>query len=187
MNAGKTMARIGLAQTFTYEDYLTFPCDRNRYELLEGDLLVTPAPSPLHQRVSKRLQRQLEAYFETRALGEVFAAPIDVILTSHDVFQPDLVVARPDQISDRGIEGPPLLLVEILSPSTRDQDQRLKARRYGKLGVPHYWLVDPDLLRLECYQEEAGSYRLVAEGEGSVSVVHPAFPGLTIHLGNLTA
>jgi Uma2 family endonuclease len=75
-----------------YQDYLACPEDGKRHELLDGDLLVTPAPSPLHQRVSKQLQRALEAYFEARELGEVFNAPIDVILTPHDVFEPDLVV-----------------------------------------------------------------------------------------------
>lgn len=84
------------------------PPDGKRYEILEGELYVTPAPSPLHQRASKRLQRQLEAYFEGRSLGEVFNAPIDVILTPHDVFQPGLVVVtESSQISQRGIEGAP--------------------------------------------------------------------------------
>jgi len=102
-----------------YDDLATAPEDGNRYELLDGDLFVTPAPSPQHQRASKRLQRQLEHYFEERGLGEVFNAPLDVILTRRDVVEPDLVVvADAQQISARGIEGAPMLVVEILSPST---------------------------------------------------------------------
>lgn len=174
---------IGLKQTLDYGDYAAIPSDGRRYELLEGELYVTPAPSPLHQRVSKRLQRQLEAYFEGRLLGEVFNAPIDVILTPHDVFQPDLVVVtQSSQISQRGIEGPPLLVVEILSPSTRVQDRGAKARRYAQLGIPHYWLVDPEIPRIECYRADSERYVLLLESEGQASTPHPDFAGLTIEL-----
>lgn len=176
----------GLKQKLDYEDYARIPPDHNRYELLEGDLYVTPAPSPLHQRVSKRLQRRLEAYFEARGLGEVFNAPIDVILTNQDVVQPDLVVVTNSaQISARGIEGPPTLVVEILSPSTRDHDRTAKARRYSALGVPHYWLIDPEGSRVECYRAQAGVYALVIEGHGDGSVAHPDWPGLVLPLPEL--
>ena len=177
---------IGLKQVLDYEDYARIPPDGNRYELLEGDLHVTPAPSPLHQWVSKRLQRQLEAYFEARGLGRVFNAPIDVILTPRDVVQPDLVlVTNPAQVSARGIEGAPTLVVEILSPTTLTYDRATKSRRYAALGVPHLWLVDPDGRRLECYRLENEVYRPVLEAEGDRVVEHPDWPGLTIRLGDL--
>ena len=177
---------IGLKQKLDYSDYAGIPPDRNRYEILEGHLYVTPAPSPLHQRVSKRLQRRLEAYFEGHSLGEGFNAPIDLILTPHDVVQPDLVVVtNPAQVSQRGIEGSPTLVVEILSPSTRDHDRTVKALRYAALGIPHYWLVDPDGSRVECYRAEQGAYTLVIEGRGEASLSHPDWPGLTLALGDL--
>jgi len=98
----------GLKRKLEYRDYARLPSDGKYYEILDGRLYVTPAPSPLHQRVSKRLQRKLEDYFEARGLGEVFNAPIDMILGRHDIAQPDLlVVANPGQISRRGIEGAP--------------------------------------------------------------------------------
>ncbi len=84
--------RSELKRKLDYSDLLVSPDDGKRYQLVRGDLYVTPSPSPVHQRISKRLQRQLEAYFETRSLGEVFNAPIDLILTEQDVFVPDLVV-----------------------------------------------------------------------------------------------
>src|SRR5262249_62424636 len=85
---GDVMA-IGIKRILDYEDYAAIPPDGRRWELLQGDVHVTPAPSPRHQWSSKKLQRQLEDYFEARALGQVFNAPIDVILTAHDVVQPD--------------------------------------------------------------------------------------------------
>ena len=176
----------GIKQKLDYDDYAGIPPDRNRYEIIEGELYVTPAPSPLHQRVSKRLQRQLEAYFEGRELGEVFDAPIDLILTHHDVVQPDLVVvAEPRQVSARGIEGAPLLVVEVLLPSTRTQDRTVKARRYAALGTPHYWIVDPDARRIECYRAESGAYAATLEVEGNATLAPSDWPGLTIALSDL--
>lgn len=177
---------IGLKQKLDYSDYAAIPDDGCRYEMVDGDLLVTPAPSPLHQRVSKRLQRCLEAYFEGRGLGEVFDAPIDVILTPHDVMQPDLVVVvQPHQVSARGIEGAPLLVVEILSPTTRERDRTIKARRYSTLGIVHYWLVDPEARRLECYVLQGSQYVLCVDGQGPVMITHPHFTELTVPLSDL--
>jgi Uma2 family endonuclease len=179
---------IGLKQKLDYSDLAAAPDDGYRYEILEGDLLVTPAPSPLHQRVSKRLQRQLEAYFEARSLGEVFNAPVDLILTFHDVVEPDLVVvAEPKQVSERGIEGAPLLVVEILSPSTRVRDRTMKARRYAELGIPHYWIVDPDEKRLECFRLQATTYELLLQGESPAKLTHPDFPDLQLDLSAIWA
>lgn len=177
-----------LKQKLDYSDYAQISTDGNRYELMEGELYVTPAPSPQHQRISKRLQRQLEAYFEGRSLGEVFNAPIDMILTFHDVLQPDLVVvADAQQISQRGIEGPPTLVVEILSPSTRQTDLTVKARRYAALRIRHYWIVDPEARRLVCYRDEDGIYVQLVAAEGDGSISHPDWPGLTIVLSELWA
>ncbi len=147
---------------------------------------MTPAPSPLHQRVSKRLQRQLEQFFEAGGRGEVFNAPIDVILSTHDVVQPDLVVVtEPSQISSRGIEGPPALLVEVLSPSSRQTDRSAKSKRYEALGCPHYWIVDPDARRVECYRVAGREYAPVVDAEGNATLAHPDWQGLTIDLGML--
>lgn len=178
--------RSGLNRKLDYSDYAAIPDDGRRYEILEGVLHVTPAPSTGHQHASKRLQRQIEEYFEERSLGEVFNAPTDVILGPHDVVQPDLVVVgRPEQVSERGIEGVPLLVIEILSPSTREHDRTRKAARYATLGIPHFWLVDPDARRIECYRLEGDRYVLVTCGDGAASISHPDWPGLNIALAAL--
>lgn len=182
------MTSPGLKEKLEYSDYAEIPADGKRYEVLDGELHVTPAPSPIHQRVSKRLQRILEAYFEERGLGEVFDAPIDVILTDQDVVQPDLVlVTNQEQISSRGIEGPPELLVEVLSPSTRNYDRTAKAQRYATLGVPHFWIVDPDAHRIECYRAAGTAYELIAEVQGSERLAHPDWPDLLIPTADLWA
>lgn len=179
-------ARTSLKDKLDYSDYAAIPPDGKRYEIMEGELYVTPAPSPLHQRVSKRLQRQLEAYFESRGIGEVFDAPIDVILTKNDIVQPDLVIVTDSAlVSSRGIEGPPAIVVEVLSPSNREYDQRAKARRYFSLGIRHYWIVDPEAHRIECFRVAEGSYALVLQAEGDTAISHPDFPGLTFSLADL--
>src|SRR5262245_217399 len=175
----------GLKRKLDYDDYVRLPDDGKRYEILDGELYVTPAPSPLHQRVSKRLQRKLEDYFEARRLGEVFNAPIDLILGRHDVAQPDLlVVTNPGQVSGRGIEGVPLLVVEVLSPSTRRHDREVKMRRYAALGIPHYWIVDPEGQWIARYQLEGTGYQHALTAEGNRPMATD-WPDLTITLADL--
>ncbi len=171
----------------SYADLERMPDDGRRYEIVDGELFdVTPAPSPLHQRVAKRLERQLEAYFEAAGRGEVFHSPIDVILTPHDVFEPDIVlVTDPSSVSARAIEGVPALVVEVLSPSTAAYDRRTKGSRYAALGIPHYWIVDPAARRIECYRLEAGEHHLVVEATAPGTLQHPDFVGLAIDLDTI--
>jgi len=175
-----------LKRKLDYEDYRRLPDDGKRYEILDGELYVAAAPSPLHQRVSKRLQRKLEDYFEARRLGEVFDAPIAMILGRHDVAEPDiLVVTDPGQISGRGIEGAPLLVVEVLSPSTRRHDREVKMGRYAVLAVPHYWIVDPEGKWIACYRRGGDTYRHVLTAEGDTQLIPGDWPDLTISLADL--
>ncbi|MGQ0733209.1 MAG: Uma2 family endonuclease [Acidobacteriota bacterium] len=167
----------------TYEDYASIPADGKIYQILDGEVFVTPAPSPFHQRSSKRLQRQLERYFEESGRGEVFDAPIDLILSPHDIAQPDLAVVT-DRLSvvRRGIEAPPLVVVEVLSPSTERYDRQTKARRYATLGVAHYWILDHEARRLECFRNRDGVFELVVSADGDSTLGHPDFDGLSIDL-----
>ena len=179
-----------LKRRLDYTDYVAAPDDGNCYQIVNGDLFVTPSPSPLHQRISRRLQRHLEDHVEERSMGEVFNAPIDLILSNHDVFVPDLVVVlEPEHVTNRGIEGAPLLIVEILSPSTRKQDCGVKARRYAELGVEHYWIVDPDACSVECHRLDpgSGSFLKVTEASEDAVLMHPDWDGLEIELKGLWA
>ena len=175
----------GLARKLTYSDLPEEPTDGKRYEIIRGRLYVTPSPRRAHQIISVRLERALENYFEPRG-RMMLHAPIDVILTAHDIFVPDIVVFDPKiDDSERGIEHPPLLVVEILSPSTRGRDLRLKHVRYSELGIDHYWVVDPRELSLTCFMLEGETYRMrvppVAEG----LLRHPDFEGMAIDVGRL--
>jgi len=169
-----------------YGDYCAIPSSGNRYELIDGEVHVTPAPSPLHQRLVLRLARALEDHF--RPPAEVFVSPIDVILGAHDVVQPDVVViANPTLVSDRGIEGPPLIVVEVLSPTTTAYDRTTKSHRYAALGVSHYWIADPATRMIECYRLEAGTYRLAAFAHDAAPLSHPEFPSLPLPTARLWA
>ena len=131
---------------FTYEDYRTTPEDK-RCELLDGDLLMTPAPNLKHQRLQLGLSRLLARFIEERALGELFVAPCDVVLSDHDVVQPDLLFVSRERAhllsGGDAVRGAPDLVVEILSPATAGRDRGYKRALYARHGVTEYWLVDP--------------------------------------------
>lgn len=129
-----------------YAHYVCFPDDGRRHEIINGDHFVNPAPSTYHQTVSKRLQYHLYSKIELQDLGLVFNAPIDVQLSEHDIVQPDLVVvlnAKKTIITPTKIKGTPDLIVEILSPSSQENDRTLKRELYQRSGVREYWIVDP--------------------------------------------
>lgn len=131
---------------FTYEDYRLLPEDK-RYELMEGELLVTPAPTTRHQKILVRLVARLETFVDTADLGEVLCAPTDVILSDETVVQPDILFVARDRraiVNPNGaVTAAPDLVVEILSPSTSSRDRVLKRKLYAKFGVREYWIVDP--------------------------------------------
>ncbi len=174
----------GLKTRLDYDDFAAIPADGRRWELLDGEPHVTPTPSPLHQQVVVGLLVALLQHFPRPA--RVYVSPIDVILTPHDVLQPDVVVvADPAQVSARGIEGPPRLVVEVLSPATAAYDRTTKARRYAALGVRHLWLVDPEARRIECHRFEGPDSRLVIAAGPDDTLTHPDFPGLAIPVAPL--
>ena len=167
----------------TYKDYDALPADGRRYELHEGELSVTPAPSPRHQEVSLNLGVVLHNYVKTRSLGKVLAAPIDCILSDTTIVQPDIVyieTARLGAISARGIEGAPTLVVEILSPSTAQIDRNVKFQLYVRHGVPYYWIVDHDARSIEAYRLVEGMYQIAGRLAGSEAVSLPPFPDLAL-------
>lgn len=176
------------SRPFTYADYCTLPEDGKRSEILDGDLVVSPAPVPRHQAVSLYLAALLHRYVRQRRLGRVYAAPIDVLLSRTTICQPDIVfVARANQhiVTERAIEGAPDMLVEILSPSTQRRDRGIKARLYARLGVAHYWIIDAKKRQLEAFAREGSTFRRVLDAGGNDVVSPPPFEKLRIALGEM--
>jgi Uma2 family endonuclease len=179
-----------MTKKFSYQDYLEMPDEPGyRLEILEGQLIKEPSPNVPHQRVSRRLQRILEDYFwEYDPEGEIFNAPLDVTLHDITVVQPDLFYVSGEQkeiVKDTRIDGPPTLVVEILSPSTSRKDRLQKLRIYQKARVQHYWLVNPEEKTLECFALRNDVYALVAAGMDEDVLDHPGFAGLSVSLTSL--
>ena len=165
----------------TYKEYEALPADGRRYEIHNGELSVTPAPSPHHQRMIGDLYTILRQHVKSGGLGEVLLSPIDCILSDITIVQPDLVyldTARASLVSNRGIEGPPALVIEVLSPSTTEIDRSTKRQLYARHGVPYYWIVDSEGRAVEAYFLSAGGYQLAARATGPEAVSLPPFPDL---------
>lgn len=172
----------------TYADYAALPAGGRRYELHEGELSVTPALGTRHQEVSINLAVALYQHVRARRLGKVLEAPIDCILDDTTIVQPDIVyieVPRLSSISARGIEGPPSLVVEILSPSTARTDRGVKLQLYARHAVPCYWIVDPEAGSIEAHVLAGGVYRLTARLEGARPTALPPFPDLALDPASL--
>ena len=150
------------ATKLTYEDYLQFPDDGLRHEIIEGEHYVTASPVLRHQRILLRFTYLLQSHLERWPAGELLFAPFTVLLSEFNVFEPDLLyisAARLHQLTEKNLQGAPDLVVEILSPSTQSRDRRLKREVYERTGVEEYWVVDPDENVIEVYRrsQPAGS------------------------------
>lgn len=161
---------------WTYEDYSRLPDTGWRYELIEGELLMSPAPHPKHQIVINRLGTALTNHVNRHQQGQVVYAPIDVFLPAENTsVQPDILFLaqdRLDLISDRGIEGSPDLIIEILSPSNWIIDRQDKFVLYEKTGVQEYWIVDIKQQTVEVFSLTDNRYELLgryATGEQAPS------------------
>jgi Uma2 family endonuclease len=156
--------RMSPRSAFTYRDYEELPNDGRRYEIHDGELCVTPAPSPQHQLISGVLFVILSRWLDRHPGGRFIYSPLDVILTETTIVQPDIIYLGPDRlerISRRGIEGAPTLATEILSPSTRTIDRATKGGLYARYGVPFLWLVDPDAHTIEVFALQGQRYGLL--------------------------
>ncbi len=187
---GRTMPQH--ATKLTYEELVLFPDDGRRHELIDGEHFMTPAPSTRHQRTLRELNRLLDAFVRERALGEVFFAPYDVILSTHDVVEPDLLFVsceRAGIVTPDNARGAPDLVVEVVSASSRRQDEVLKRGLYERAGVPEYWLVDPDAETVKVFRSEGGRYgrALLLSLRDEDVLTTPRLPGLAIPLRSIFA
>ena len=153
---------------YTYEDYLATPEDSSRrYEIVDGELFVTAAPRFRHQQVVTSISRILSEIVLRDELGEVLVGPVTVRLHDETITEPDVIFVRADRLDitdpDRGVDGPPDLVVEVLSPSNRDFDRSLKRKRYMASEVAELWIVDADERLVEVWRPGANAPELVRD------------------------
>ena len=178
------------AQKLNYEDFLRFPDDGLRHELIDGEHYVTPSPATVHQRLLG-LHVAVYVYLQTHSIAEVFLAPFDIVLSPHDVVEPDLVVVLREQaniVGEQNATGAPALVVAVLSAGTRRRDKGIKLRLYDRVGVREYWLVDPAVSTVVAHRRQPPG-GLAAEPSLDLEdlLASPLLPGFHLPLRDLFA
>ena len=185
----KTVASAGVK--LTYDDFLLFPDDGKRHELIDGEHYVTPSPNTRHQHVSGNLYWFLRRYLEQHPIGRIFYAPFDVVFSHFDVVEPDLLYISNTRTAEiltaQHVKGSPDLVIEIGSPSTRRRDETLKRRLYERSEVVEYWVVDPDVDVVRRYRRRGARLDRPVELslEAGDILTTPLFPGLELPLADI--
>lgn len=172
----------------TFEQFRELPIDGKRYELVHGEVHVTPSPATRHQFTLQHLAVSLGYYVIQNRLGEVSQAPLDVRLGEETVLQPDLIfisTARAGIIQENWIEGAPDLVVEVLSPSTAGHDRAVKLPIYAQAGVPELWFIDPKAKTVEVLSLQGTKYVIEATYAGHHILASNLFPGWQLSLDDL--
>jgi Uma2 family endonuclease len=172
----------------TYDDYVLFPDDGKRHELIDGVHYVSPSPNTRHQQILGDLFGFVWTYLQSHAIGQIFVAPLDVVLSNFDVVEPDLLymsnetAARVTRATN--VRGTPDLVVEIISPGTRRRDATLKRRLYERSGASEYWIVDPRTNVVRIYRSQDGPFKPVVElsRDANGVLTTPLLPGLELPL-----
>ena len=176
-----------LTTKFTYEDYLK-TSDDERYELLDGELIIMPAPSIAHQHVAMKLGTRLDTFVEEGNLGVLYSAPTDVVLSDTEVVQPDLLFISSERahiITPANIQGAPDLIVEIRSASTAERDETLKRNLYAEHDVKEYWLVDPEAMTIIVLLLGEGGYAEEAAHSMGQTLTSPTLESFSVNLDEI--
>jgi Uma2 family endonuclease len=177
----------------TYDDFLHFPDDGKRHELIDGEHYVTPSPNTKHQAVSGNLFFLLRRWLEQHPVGRVFYAPFDIVFTQFDIVEPDLLYMSNERaaaiLTAKHVTGAPEIVIEIGSPGTRKRDETIKRRLYERSGVSEYWVIDPDLDVVRVYRREQDRFGRPAElaVETGDVLTTPLLPGLELPLARIFA
>ena len=175
------------APLLTVEDYRATP-DEIRYQLVEGELIMFPSPTTNHQGILWNFAGIFDSYLKRHPVGRAFFAPLDVYLSKHDVFQPDvLFIAKANLgiLKKDGVHGAPDIVVEVLSPSNAQLDKKTKRGVYARAGVKEFWLVDPRLLQIQISDFAGGRAKPVGLIKENDSFTSPLLPGLTIRAADV--
>jgi Uma2 family endonuclease len=171
--------------SWTYEDYAALPDDGQRYEIVNGVLVMAPAPTPEHQSIAVRIAYYLFPHVDLAGIGRLLPSPIDVELGPKQVFQPDVVVilnAHLDRIAAKRIIGAPDLVVEVVSPGSGVMDRIAKYAVYARAGIPEYWIVKPESRTVEVFVLEDGEYRSPGIFTGRATLPSRVVPGLPVRV-----
>lgn len=185
------MKPAGPGVKLTYDDYVLFPEDGQRHELIDGEHFVTPAPNLKHQAVSGNVFGMIWSFLQREPIGRAFSAPLDVIFSHFDVVEPDVLYISHERFAQlepsQWVKGAPNLVVEIGSPSTRRRDETIKRRLYEKFGVEEYWVIDPEIDTIKVYRRVNERYERTVElslEHGDV-LTTPLLPGLNLPLSTI--
>ncbi len=173
----------------TAADYAKLPESKNRIELIDGQLIMAPAPASNHQDIISFIIGKLEAIVRPNRIGKVFPAPTDVHATEHDVYQPDILFIRRENLSivrpEGGVDGAPDFVIEILSPSTGYYDLKHKKDVYQQIGVREYWIVDPMDKTVECFLNGPRGYETFFLGKQTGTAQSSVLPVFAVDLVEL--
>jgi len=172
---------------WTYNDYYNLNDDK-RYEIIEGELIEMAAPRTIHQKISVNLTIELGIYLRKHKIGEIYTAPCDVVLSTINTFQPDLLFISKENlgiIQEKAIIGTPDLVIEILSPSNQDHDKIKKFKLYEQFKVKELWIIDPDHQSIKVYRLENDNLVLYSDSSGTMKVKSILFRELDLTFGDL--
>jgi Uma2 family endonuclease len=184
-------ATSATAVKLTYDDFVLFPEDGKRHELIDGEHYVTPSPNMKHQQLLGTLHGLIWSYLQTRPRGRVFLAPFDVVFSMFDVVEPDLLYLSNERaakaLTADNVKGTPELVVEIVSKGTRRRDETIKRRLYERAGVSEYWIVNPTTDTIRVYRRENDRFSRPLELSREVGEVltTPLLPGLDLPLARI--
>ena len=186
---GNDDARVtGPGVKLTYDDFVLFPDDGKRHELIDGEHYVTPSPSQKHQQVVLNICVLVGSWLEQHPIGRLYPAPFDVIFSKFDVVEPDLLYMSNERaasvLTKANVQGAPEIVIEIGSPSTRQRDETVKRRLYEHAGVSEYWVVDPEIDVFRVYRRTAEGFARPIEltAESADVLTTPLLHGLTLPL-----
>ena len=183
-----TLPRPKTRRVWTYDEMVAeLPETNLPVELWNGEIIMSPAPHPDHQRIVSRFYKKLDRFVEERRLGEVLFSPVDVVLTPHRAVQPDVLFVsefRRD-IIQKQVNGVPDLAMEVISEGSWQRDRIQKKALYEQFGLPEYWIVDPDSRSIEVFALVTGSYQLHDKGANAKMVGSKSLPGFEISFNEL--
>jgi Uma2 family endonuclease len=191
MAGSDPMLRSTSGEKLTYDDFVQFPDDGLRHELIDGEHYVTASPNTKHQRISINFTVLIGSWLEHHPIGELFHAPFDVVFSQFDVVEPDLLylsnARAADALTPLHVRGVPELVIEIGSPGTRKRDETIKRRLYERAGVSEYWIVDPEIDAVRVYRREGDGFGRVVDffADAGDVLTTSLLPGLEIPLARV--